>query len=386
MSRKTIKSRKHCPIVRNISRSTHAILFGVSAGRCEICNKLITIDENTNKSNDLGEKAHIRAFNFGGARASSKKLHDNSLNNLILVCPNCHTLIDKRPEDYTVGYLKQIKADHERRIKVVTSFGPKQEAKVLVISANIDNRKVMIDEKHLIQPLIASKLSPHDQKFYTIDLTNQAKNSSTYWNSGIESIDEGMHEFNLDLQKWKNEIKNVAVFGLAPIPLLLYLGTCLDNTINTKLFPKFHDNMSWAWKSHKANAAFKFATLKKGKNKKDIALCLSISGKIDRRLLPQSILQNYYIYELSAVSPRYDLLKSEGDLINFKKEYISVISKIKSKHMSANAINLFPAIPNSAAIACGMGLNKNSDPEIRVYNSFNRDVFTYALTINKNKK
>ncbi|WP_271183643.1 HNH endonuclease, partial [Novosphingobium resinovorum] len=59
-----------------------------------------------------GEMAHIVARQAEGPRGDGVG-GDNSYENLILLCPTCHTRIDKAPNDFPVALLQKWKADHE---------------------------------------------------------------------------------------------------------------------------------------------------------------------------------------------------------------------------------------------------------------------------------
>jgi len=96
----------------SISQTTIKQLFSLSAGRCNLCNSQLV----TNNI-QIAEMAHIIAKKSNGARGSISQEHDNSYNNLILLCPNCHTKVDKYPEDYSIEKLITLKNEHENSIK-----------------------------------------------------------------------------------------------------------------------------------------------------------------------------------------------------------------------------------------------------------------------------
>jgi len=68
----------------------------------------------------LGEMAHIKGNKAGSNRydPSQSDVERDSYENLILLCPNHHTLIDKRENEieYTVDLLHEMKSEHERYI------------------------------------------------------------------------------------------------------------------------------------------------------------------------------------------------------------------------------------------------------------------------------
>lgn len=70
----------------------------------------------------VGEIAHIVAESRSGPRGGAM-LSDEDRNkhtNLILVCPEHHTIIDRQPNTYSIAVVRQMKADHEARIRALS--------------------------------------------------------------------------------------------------------------------------------------------------------------------------------------------------------------------------------------------------------------------------
>lgn len=88
------------------------MLYGRSKGRCNMCG-LDLIKDN----NHIGEMAHIIAKNSTGPRGEDLP-QDNSYDNLILLCPNHHSIVDKAPHLYPVKYLKELKENFEKSINL----------------------------------------------------------------------------------------------------------------------------------------------------------------------------------------------------------------------------------------------------------------------------
>lgn len=119
------------------------ILWGRSGGRCAICWERLSIDAKTaTKSFPLGEQAHIVGEKDDSPRGDSVLTLEerNSYSNLILLCPNHHTEIDKNVEDYPVEKLHKIKDNHERRVdtSLANDQDPKLEAEALLVSHLVD--------------------------------------------------------------------------------------------------------------------------------------------------------------------------------------------------------------------------------------------------------
>ena len=93
-----------------------------SCNRCASpgCRCLLT--EDATEQDDgviVGEAAHIRGEKPGAARHDPSYPADkvNSYENLIYLCPSCHTLIDKQGKSYTIDTILKWKTDHERAMR-----------------------------------------------------------------------------------------------------------------------------------------------------------------------------------------------------------------------------------------------------------------------------
>lgn len=92
-----------------ISNRTISLLFGLSAGRCNIC-KIPVVE----RSVKIGEMAHIIARQEAGPRGrDSISSGRDDYENLILLCPNHHSEVDKDAASYPPEKLYRIKNEHE---------------------------------------------------------------------------------------------------------------------------------------------------------------------------------------------------------------------------------------------------------------------------------
>ena len=104
-----------------ITQKSIKILWANAAGRCAFSDcgeKLCTSDVGDATSHTIGEMAHIRGERPGSNRhdPSQTPAERDAYENLILLCPNHHTLID-RPENedrYSIEFLQVMKAEHEK--------------------------------------------------------------------------------------------------------------------------------------------------------------------------------------------------------------------------------------------------------------------------------
>lgn len=91
------------------------MLWGRAAGHCSAPKCPASLLPLLAKSGDvvLGEMAHLIGRRPGAARSNPVVGADDGYDNLILLCPNHHTIVDKAEADYPPALLKQWKADWE---------------------------------------------------------------------------------------------------------------------------------------------------------------------------------------------------------------------------------------------------------------------------------
>lgn len=110
-------------MVRNMSKKAYIKiaeqkkLHSKSGNRCAIC-KNVLVDVEKVDSACIGENAHIYGEKPGAARYDSDKTEEyvNSEANLIFLCCNCHTKVDREEKEYSPEKLFEIKHKHELEV------------------------------------------------------------------------------------------------------------------------------------------------------------------------------------------------------------------------------------------------------------------------------
>lgn len=128
----------------SISQIHIKLLWGKAASRCafpDCRTQLIQDSEATSSSFTIGEQAHIVAKEQDGPRGKSPftLAERDSYANLILLCPNHHTIIDKTPEDYPVEKLQAFKTNHELWVEQTLAWDLNQKAKDIIYTSLIDS-------------------------------------------------------------------------------------------------------------------------------------------------------------------------------------------------------------------------------------------------------
>ena len=92
------------------------LLWGKAHNKCAICKKNLTQETKEGYNYIIGEMAHIEGEKPEAARFNpNMSVKDrNKYENLILLCPTCHTTVDNDSQQYTVEKLKDIKKEHAK--------------------------------------------------------------------------------------------------------------------------------------------------------------------------------------------------------------------------------------------------------------------------------
>lgn len=131
-----IQDLKHTKLenyMPNIPTKARKELWGKAAGRCSICNRRLTLNDDchTNISNEC----HIVSEKKNGPRHIEGLSDYNSYDNLILLCRNHHAEVDTNVNKYTIEELKKIKRRHEKNVDEQL----KSDNIVLMVMSKINN-------------------------------------------------------------------------------------------------------------------------------------------------------------------------------------------------------------------------------------------------------
>ena len=104
---------------RDVKENTRRLLYAKSGNMCAMygCTNALV---HANTAN-ISEICHIEAVNENGARYNDNLSDEyvNSYENLILLCPTCHNIIDSKLNEslYTVEFIKRMKEMHEQQVQ-----------------------------------------------------------------------------------------------------------------------------------------------------------------------------------------------------------------------------------------------------------------------------
>lgn len=372
LSRRTKAPNSPVKLARGIPKPTQLLLAVRAGGRCQFkgCNEFLYENKLTRKTGNFSEQAHIVAFSLDGPRGRTRQRprdpHD--IANLMLLCPGCHKEIDTRPIEYPQSLLEKFKSDHEERINHLTSLGPEQRSTVVQLKSRIFGHAVDIPTPHVYSAI--SPRYPSDSKGHVIDLTRiKDDNIEQYYDLAKREIARevaSLYEPGMSA----DDTKHISIFALAQIPLLMHLGRCLSNKIETEFYQRHRtESDPWKWPEDGPAVFYSAEQLQSGTNSQNVALVLSLSGPIALTALPAHIDDTFTIYEIRPISvkPGTDFLRKRSDLQEFRRQYRALLASIRGEHPNVAAVHVFPAAPAPIAITCGHDLLPKVDPALIVY-------------------
>lgn len=387
VEKRTTRRRKpgRPKIPPNIQRS----LWVAAGGRCSFpgCNIKVDIDPLTLTPVNHSNIAHIVGASEDGPRGrfALSQPERHQISNLMLLCTKCHKVVDdKGNEDrFPVALLRKHKEDHESRIEYLTGLSASMNTAVVRCRANILSEVVQIPFDHIIEACLPRY--PRDRAGIEIDLTRTVGDDSPeYWASKKLEIKQ-LIDRALSSTIGQAEVEHLSVLALGPMPLLIFLGSCLSNKIPTDLYQRHRDTEKWTWPEDEPPVQFRVECLKTGRDPKKVVVLLMLSGTISLSHLPQDIHDDSTIYciTLEGETPRPTFLRNRTSLANFKIVYREFLSSISAKHPGVEKLHLFPAMPAPFAVLCGRELLQKVDPALVIYDfNKNRGGFEFTLEVN----
>ena len=173
---------------RSIPFPVKSRLYMKSGRRCAMPNCKVDLLPKIARDveSNISENAHIIAFGDKGPRANTDLdiAAKNAESNLILVCANCHTIIDKNPDIYTTEKLLEIKNNHEKEVLEKLN----NDVQNVNFSELEDILKFLASDHNTIQE--EYKLLTPKEKIQKNNLSNQVAQSIMRGMIGANQVDQ----------------------------------------------------------------------------------------------------------------------------------------------------------------------------------------------------
>lgn len=339
----------------HIPDSVKRDLWFAAHGRCEFagCNKILFKHNVTMDNCNISNYAHIIGDSAKGPRGDAKKsrILAKDINNLILLCPECHKLIDSNEEKYTVEVLKEMKKKHEERILRVTGIQPNMKSLIVVYGPKIGTDTPYFHEDVLFNTIFPERY-PEDLSPIEIQMKNSVFSDSEpeYWMTEERQIEQICNN-KIFRALEDGYTTHISLFPLGPQPLLVKLGTVLNDKYEVRVYQKHRVPDTWRWLDERVqNDIYMEEPIDKSK---EPILVLALSANAIKTRIANKFGDTASIWTITCNKPDNDMMRCEGQLMQFNRIARETMDAIKTTHKNADCLKIFMAAPASCAVELG---------------------------------
>lgn len=377
----------------DIKDSVRNALWARTAGRCTICNRRLLGDSRTYMHSVLlAELAHNIGATTGSHSPRGGHRNDpidtEAEENLLLLCHDCHRLID-HPEHidfFPPEKLREIKESFERRIEMVTESGGLTRTAALRVGSKIRGSLALASQREVAETLLAANylglVETQRSGDFTCRIGGRAGGRG-YWDAAQQSIDDTMHLVRQAVDS--GDVEHISVFAIAPIPLLVYLGSQLDDKTPTRIFQKQRDQfVGWSWANQHDPVDFDVLASRTSTDTSadDVVLVCAVTSDVKLDLLPTEISACPRIeVRPQKIAPSPTLITHEQSLATFALRWREALARAESLYPNARRWHLVASAPVSIAVEAGRAFMRDANPPVAVYQREN-SCYTSTLVIN----
>lgn len=380
-------------LTRDISKKVEIGLWARAAGRCQFdgCNRILYKSPITQEQVNIAEKAHIYSFSEDGPRGWSEDLKENpedlnEIENLMLMCHDCHKKIDQDQEGliYSADLLQQWKQEHELRIYNVSSITVNKKSHIVFFGSNIGDQKSPIQVNDAIPAMFPDKY-PVSVSPTLLSMNSSLKDKDKlFWDVESQNLEDNFRDM-IQPKIIENNPSSFSLFAMAPMPLLIKLGSLFTDKISVDTYQPIREPKTWRWQEEPEN--FEFITTNQENYDLDPVLIISLSGSISQDRVYEVIGRDINLWELTVPKEflHNDFMKSKSQLSLFRSEIRKLMVQINKNH-SNKPLKIFPAMPISCAVELGRVRMPKSDMQWIIYDQNDKhNNFIETITIGEDK-
>lgn len=354
-------------------------------GRCEFrgCNKRLYTSGVTMEKCNISNYAHIIGDSPDGPRGNElSKILSKDPSNLILLCPECHDLIDSKSGEkkYTVEVLKSMKKEHEERIDFLTGICPNQKSLVVAYGPKLGQDNQLF-QKDVLNNIILPERYPLDLNPIELHMKNTALDESmqVYWQTEQLQIETLCRDKVIKTLE-SGACSHISLFPLGPQPLLIKLGTILNDRYNVQVYQKHREPDTWRWLENRSSN--NIIVEEPADKSKEPILIIALSTQAIKARVLQRFGANASIWTITCDIPGNDMMESKYQLEQFRMAARKVMDDLKSSNLENIDLKIFMAAPASCAVELGRIRMPKADSKWVIFDYSNKqekDIETIAI-------
>lgn len=360
---------------RNIPDKDRVILWGRAAARCSFPGCRIVLIEPASSLDaeaTFGQAAHIVAHSSGGPRFDGTFPTDklDKYENLLLLCGNHHTIVDRQPNTYSVDDLRSWKAEHEAWILAKTDPRPSHIPWRVVLHENqpsIDLSEAQTALEPDFSVANPTHINLHGEKDWETAASKQATELETL----LHSTPPAERRF--------------AIFSLAPISLAIHLGFLLSDRCRVALFQFHRDRGTWKWPENIQSTQSLMDPIwseQKTKSQGAVVIRVSLSAHVSDEQVQTFVADCIADVHLKVTNPNVHWLMSLEQLDGLNEKFRLILSDINNRFGGrCTEIHLFYAGPTAGAINLGRAINPRMNPPVHLYEYDRSSQSPYTATL-----
>jgi len=325
-----------------------------AAGHCELCGADLTRDLRLGKRTGWGEIAHILPASPRGPRApevysaAAAAEHTNDPDNLMLLCPGCHTKIDKDAAGYPLNDLQLLHHAHIDRIRLAAEAPAYARAVPAIVLSQHFATLNNVRDVDLGSAMSAEGLSATCDPIRIVlgASLSSGKRDKSYWDRVADTLDR---QLMMRLNRASPDSADMlALAALADIPSLVMLGQLIGDRMPRRLFsPNRATGLRWP---DPVAPLPEFQYRDSAQTEGPRALVMSLSARIPHADV-EAALPGARIAELTVREPNYGLVTRREVIDAFRQALQPRLSELEAE--GAEPIHLFMAVPAVLAVEFG---------------------------------
>ena len=329
-----------------------------SAGRCQLCNKdLTTAYLSRGRFNSYAQMAHIVAYSENGPRAVEFATKDNSYENLMLLCPECHKTIDDFPKEFSIDYLKNKKRMHDENVRKALDMLSREQYVRILYSSTIFKNNERSDMDGMNAAMLEADIFCGERTVLLEDRNDESE----------QLVDILERNFNSRIRPtWDDgEYPKYCIFATGPMYCLMKLGSFFCNYRNDiKIAIK--TRKEWILREGTECVKYQIIGPEPGTSDHDVVLELNVSAPSNTELIGRCF-PGMERWQITVPEPGIDIVDGLADIRSFGRTVTETLDRISRTHPKGVVIHVVPRVCNALAVQFGMAVMPKIHSRIKVY-------------------